>query len=170
MKTNKIKVKQKIASVTEITEKEIWKKDELDKVKEYILNKSKKQSPERKLRNELLSIQYKMEDYIQNSKTENEMDISDFFKLYLKALKIKQKEIAQVLEMQDSNLIKYLNGERGLSADFVMKISSFFHTKPELWFMVDIKNNLNQLRNENVQTRKYEKYDYKKMISNFTNS
>jgi plasmid maintenance system antidote protein VapI len=165
MKTKKIKTKGKVTGVTEITEKEIWKKDELDKVREYILKESKKQSPEQKLRNELLSIQFKMEDYIQNNEIENEMNLSDFFKLYLKVLHLKQNQIAEVLEMQDSNLIKYLNGDRGLNPDFVMKLSSFFHTKPELWYMVEIKNNLNKLKTENKQINKYKKYDYRKFVT-----
>ena len=93
MKTKKIKTKGKVTGVNEITEKEIWNKDELDKVREYILKESKKQSPEQKLRNELLSIQFKMEDYIQNNEIENEMNLSDFFKLYLKVLHLKQNQI-----------------------------------------------------------------------------
>lgn len=42
MKTKKIKTKGKVSRVNEITKKEIWNKDELDKVREYILKESKK--------------------------------------------------------------------------------------------------------------------------------
>jgi len=44
----------------------IWDKRETQKVRDYILTESKKQSTERRLRNELLSIQYKIEDNIEN--------------------------------------------------------------------------------------------------------
>lgn len=147
-----------------ITKKQIWNEEKVKKIKDYIIRESNKQSPEQILENELLSIQFKIEDYIINDQT-NEIHIADFFKQYLKILNIKQKTIAQVLEMQDSNLVKYLNGERGLNPDFVMKLSSFFHTKPELWYMVEIKNNLNKLKTEDKHNKKYRKYDYRNFAS-----
>jgi len=50
----------------EITAEQIWDSKGYDIVKEAIKKDSRSQSKERKLRNKLLSIQYKLEDLIKN--------------------------------------------------------------------------------------------------------
>ena len=155
---------QKASSVDELKESQIWDKDKMKKVREFILSESKKQSPERKLRNQLLSIQYLMQDYIERDKVEREMRILDFVRLYLKLLKISQKDLASCFEMKDTNLYKYLIGERKLNPDIVLKLSSFSNTQPELWYYIEIKNELDELRKEKEKIKQYKKYDYKKLI------
>jgi antitoxin HigA-1 len=149
----------------EIKESQIWNRDKMNKLREFILSESKKQSPEKKLRNEMLAIKYQMQEYIEKDNIENEMQILDFVKLYLKALKIKQTEFASNFEMKDSNLFKYLTGERKLNSDIVMKLSSFSHTQPELWYYLQIKNELFELRKEKEKMEKYKKYDYEKLTT-----
>ena len=150
---------------TEISEKEIWNSNKMNKINEFILNESAKQSSERKLRNELLSIKYQMQDYIEKDNVDSVLRILDFVKLYLKLLKISQKNLANLFEMKDSNLYKYLIGERKLNPDIVMKLSSFSHTQPELWYYIQTKNELSELRKEKSQFQKYKKYDYQNFIS-----
>jgi plasmid maintenance system antidote protein VapI len=157
---------RKKTSVKEIKENQIWNKEKLNRIREYILTESKKQSPERKLRNQLLSIQYLMQDYVSKEKVEGEMMIIDFVRLYLKLLGISQKDLASCFEMKDTNLYKYLIGERKLNADLVLKLSSFSHTRPELWYQIQIKNELNELRKEKNRLDEYKKkYDYKNLLS-----
>lgn len=48
----------------EIYISDIWNNNKQDKLRQFILLHSTKQTKERKLANELLSIQYKIEDYI----------------------------------------------------------------------------------------------------------
>ena len=43
----------------EIKESEIWSKDKMDKVKEFISERSKNQSFKRKLKNKWLSLKYR---------------------------------------------------------------------------------------------------------------
>jgi uncharacterized protein YpuA (DUF1002 family) len=50
---------------TEILPKDIWNEEKLNNVNEFIKNHSDNQSKERKIKNKLLSIQYKLEDYIE---------------------------------------------------------------------------------------------------------
>lgn len=144
---------------------EIWDKNKLDKLNKFILSESKKQSQERKIRNELLAIQFQIEDYIEKDKVERIMRIIDFVKLYLKALNISQRELANIFEMKDTNLYKYLIGDRKLNNDLVLKLSSFSHTQPEVWYFVQTKNDLIELRKERSKIKKYEKYDYQKTVS-----
>jgi addiction module HigA family antidote len=164
MNGQKNKKRKPSVATKELSESQIWSDDKMNKLKEFILTESKKQSPERKLRNELLSIKYQMQDYIAKDKVEREMQILDFVKLYLKLLKITQRELASAFEMKDTNLYKYLKGDRKLNPDIALKLSSFSHTQPELWYYIQTKNELYELRKEKDNLKKYQKYDYE----NFT--
>ncbi len=165
MKTQSNKEKKISATTVELEESKIWNDTKMKSLREFILTESKKQSPERKLRNDLLAIKYQMEDYIENENIENEMLILDFVKLYLKSLNITQRKLANVFEMKDTNLYKYLKGERKLNTDIVFKLSSFSHTPPELWYYIQTKNELYALRKKKTQFVRYKKYDYKNFIS-----
>ncbi len=148
----------------EIQFAEIWNDKKKEGIKEFIASHSANQSKERVLTNRLLSIQYKLEDYIQNeSESDDEvLKILDFVKMYLKALNLTKKKLATYFEMKDSNLQKYLSGERKLNAQVVLKLSAFSHTKPEYWYRVQVKNELIELKKENVVN--YQKYDYRNLV------
>ncbi|MEQ8240430.1 MAG: helix-turn-helix domain-containing protein [Cyclobacteriaceae bacterium] len=149
---------------TEILPNDLWNDKKLKNINKFIKDHSEKQSKERKIRNKLLSIEYRLEDYIERDDVEESevLDILDFVKMYLKALQITKKELAEYFGMKDGNLHMYLTGKRKLNTDVVLKISSFSHTKPEYWYRVQVKNDLLKLKEE--KTKEYEKYDYKKLI------
>lgn len=157
--------KEKTLAIDELKESQIWDDDKMNQISQYILSESKKQSKERKLINELLSIKYQIQDYIENENIEKEMRILDFVKLYLRLLNITQRELATLFKMKDTNLYKYLIGERKLNLDLVFKLSSFSNTPPELWYYIQTKNELNELRKEKEKLKEYEKYDYKNIVS-----
>lgn len=148
----------------EVEASQIWESNKMKAIGQYILSESQKQSIERKLRNELLAIQFQIEDYIENDKIESKMRILDFVKLYLRTLKISQKDLANIFEMKDTNLYKYLIGDRKLNSDLVFKLSYFSNTPPEIWYYIQTKNDLNDLAKEKEIVRKYEKYDYRKTV------
>lgn len=150
---------------TDILPKDIWNDEKINNINEFIKNHSDNQSKERKIRNKLLSIQYKLEDYIEkdNIKENEVLDILDFVKMYLKALDITKRDLAKYFGMRDSNLHKYLTGKRKLNPEVVLKISSFSRTKPEYWYRVQVKNEIVKLKKEN--TKDYDKYDYEKLLS-----
>jgi plasmid maintenance system antidote protein VapI len=93
------------------------------------------------------------------------MRLVDFVKLYLKLLKITQRDLASAFEMKDSNLYKYLIGERKLNPDIVLKLSSFSHTQPELWYYIQTKNELHELGKEKDKINKYKKYNFENFVS-----
>lgn len=149
----------------EIQINEIWNDKKRNELKDFIAVNSAKQSKERMLTNKLLSIQYKLEDYIQNENDDEEViKILDFVKMYLKALNLTKKKLATYFEMRDSNLQKYLSGERKLNAELVLKLSAFSHTKPEHWYRVQVKNELLELKKEKHKVSDYQKYDYKNLV------
>lgn len=144
---------------------DIWNAKKKEDLKKFISTQSQKQSKERLLHNRLLSIQYKLEDYInENAVDKQELRILDFVKMYLKALNITKNSLAQYFEMEPSNLHKYLTGERRMNAELAMKLSSFSHTKPEYWFSIQIKNELNKLRQEKNNLDEYKRFDYKNLV------
>ncbi len=148
----------------EIDYKDVWNDDKKE-LKDFILSQSKKQSKERILTNKLLSIQYRMEDYITNDGEEmEELRVIDFVKMYLKVLNITKKNLAHYFDMEDSNLHKYLVGDRKINAELAMKLSSFSHTKPEQWFGIQIKNDLKKLKREKKGLEAYQKYDFKNLV------
>ena len=149
----------------EIQFEEIWNDKKKEELKEFITSHSANQSKERLLTNKLLSIQYKLEDYIQNESDEEDvLKVLDFVKMYLKVLNLTKKKLATYFEMRDSNLQKYLSGERKLNAEVVLKLSAFSHTKPEHWYRVQVKNELIELKKEKQKVVNYQKYDYRNLV------
>jgi antitoxin HigA-1 len=147
----------------EITEDDLWNADKTDGLKAFIAAESAKQSPEQQLRNEFLAIRYQMQDYIEQNKVKKGMRLLDFVKQYLSVLGLTQKELASGFGMKDTNLYKYLIGERKLNSDIALKLGSFSHTPPELWYSIQIKNELLELGQAKI--KEYEKYDYKNLMA-----
>jgi len=149
----------------EILPTEIWNNKKINAISDIVKTHSENQSKEKKISFKLLAIQYKLEEYIERDdiKESEVLDILHFVKMYLKALDITKKELANHFGMSDSNLHKYLTGERKLNSDVVLKISSFFHTEPEHWYKLQLKNEMVKLNKE--KTKDYEQYDYKKLLS-----
>jgi antitoxin HigA-1 len=148
----------------EIEITEIWNDEKKNALKDFIIVHSQKQSKERKLRNELLAIQYQIEDYIETKNTSDKLRVLDFVKLYLKTFNVTQRRLAHLFEMKDSNLHKYLIGERKLNTNIVLKLSSFSHLSPEYWLRVEVKNELIEITKEKERSEEYQKYDYRNLL------
>lgn len=150
---------------TEIKIEDVWNEKKKSDLKKFIDSESAKQSEEQILTNKLLAVQYKLEDYIQNEQeTDEVLQILDFVKMYLKALNITKKKLANHFEIQDSNLHKYLTGERKLNPEIVLKLSAFSNTKPEHWYRIQVKNELLEMKKEKRKIADYQKYSYRNII------
>jgi len=143
-----------------------WDTDKLSRIESFIIQESKKQSEERILRNNMLSVQYQIEDYLEseNIGLDKTLEIEYFVKLYLNEMNLTQTKFAQAIEIQPSNLYKYLKGTRKLNADLALKFSYFFNTTPEMWIMIQVKNEILQVKMESGNSRKYKKYDFRKVL------
>ena len=154
-----------MARIKEIQASAIWNEDKMTELKSFIRSQSQKQTQERKLKNELLAIQYQIEDYIENEHIIEKKTILDFVKMYLKVFNATQKSLANLFEMQDSNLHKYLTEGRKLNPSIVLKLSAFSRTNPEYWLRIEVKNELFEVAKEKEQGNKYAKYDYKNLLA-----
>ncbi len=143
-----------------------WSSEKLAETDEIAKEIADMRTPEMKLKNRMLSIRYRMEEYLQNEaiKDDDLMSLDIWLKDYLKALNLTQKRFAELIENQDGNLKKYLIGERRFSTDLAMKFGHFFHTKPDLWLNIQIKNDVLSLNKKKETAAKYEKYDYEKAV------
>lgn len=143
-----------------------WSDEKLSKIKAFVRNQSNKRNPERKLKNEMLTIKYQMEAYLDDKdiKANGLCTLETFLGYYLETLNLTFKKFATSIDMTDGNLKKYLSGDRKFSIDLAMKFAHFFHTTPDLWLKVQIKNQLIELNTNKVQTKKYRKYNYEKAL------
>jgi len=143
-----------------------WSKEKLAETDEIAKEIAGNRTPEMKLKNRMLSIRYRMEEYLQNQeiKDDNLVSLDLWLKDYLKALNLTQKRFSELIENRDGNLKKYLIGERRFSTDLAMKFGHFFHTKPDLWLNIQIKNDVLSLNKKKETATKYEKYDYEKAM------
>ncbi|TZF85722.1 transcriptional regulator (plasmid) [Pedobacter sp. BS3] len=148
----------------EIQVTDIWNEGKRKSLSDFILSHSQKQTREQKIRNELLAIKYQIEDYITSENTAVKLEILDFVKLYLKTFNITQRKLADLFEMQNSNLHKYLTGERKLNSALVLKLSSFSHIGPEYWLRIEVKNELIEINKEKAKNKDYRKYDYRNLL------
>lgn len=144
-----------------------WSKDKFDAIQKLIKSETEKKSNKERLEVELRSIQYLMEDYVERNeiKDAEKKSVETFVKLFLDALDIKFKKFALSIDTTDGNLKKYVSGERRLNTNLALKFAHFFHTQPDLWLKVQMKNELEELEKEKEKVSRYRKYDYEKLIS-----
>lgn len=143
-----------------------WSAEKLANTKALVKTLAAKRSPERVLRNELLAIQYKMEEYAETDEKliTKPIPLENFLNAYLEALGISFRKFATAIDSNDANLKKYISGERKFNTDLARKFGSFFHTSPVTWMKVYQLNDLIKLRREKV-ARRYDKYDFRKVVA-----
>jgi antitoxin HigA-1 len=143
-----------------------WSEKDIAELKAQSREITRNRSSEQKLKNELMAIRYEMEEYLDNdSPTNKPLTIEKAISDYLEVLNLPFRKFALCLDTTDGNLRKYLSGERKFNKDLALKFASFFHTSPELWLLLQLKNELMELKKEKKQVKRYEKYDYRKALA-----
>jgi len=125
-----------------------------DQFQALLLNKKKDQTEAQRRNVELVSLKFKMEDYL-TSKTNDEFKLpGDFLKAYLKALKIKQNKFAEYIGLRPSNLNKIIKGERPLNSEMALILGRIFNQDPMIWLEIQTKNELMKLSKSKSQKLK----------------
>ncbi|RYE59617.1 MAG: hypothetical protein EOP48_00270 [Sphingobacteriales bacterium] len=124
-----------------------------------------KRSPERLVRNQMLAVLYRLEEYIeQENHSGSEIYTIEYFVTeFIKVLNLNKSQFASYLDTDLSNLNKYLKGQRTFSTELAMKLSHFFNTPVDVWLKVQLKNDLSELYKAE-KSHKYDKYDYRKVL------
>lgn len=140
-----------------------WTEAEVGEFQFLAKDNANQRRDEQKIKNELMAIRYEVEEYINDNRAKP-LTIEKVVSDYLDVLNLSFRKFAINLDTTDSNLRKYLSGERKFNADLAMKFSCFFHTPAEIWLQLQLKNELSELKKEKKQVRHYERYDYRKAI------
>jgi len=147
-------------------ESRTWTDTDIAKLKAQARELASKRSLEQRIQNEMAAIRYEMEEYIANSDhPSRKITLEKVVNQYLDILDLSFRKFAMSLDTTDGNLKKYLSGERRFNTELALKFGHFFHTEPELWLQVQLKNELFELKTEKRQMKRYRKYDYKKIVT-----
>lgn len=136
--------------------------DSFNEFQAILLNKSKERSIEQKRNIELLSLKFRMEDYLKSEGHDVKL-AGEFLKLYLKTLRIKQNKFAKYVGLNPTNLSKLISGERPINYEFALILGKIFNSDPMLWIEIQAKNELNKLKN--ARSKKYPKYSLNDLIT-----
>jgi addiction module HigA family antidote len=117
-----------------------------------LMKKVQERTPEQVQELELLSIKYKMEDYLTSTDVE-ELSVGYFIQLILEKLGIKQYQFAEYLRMKPSNLNKVIKGERPINYDLALIFGRLFNNDPMLWIEIQAKSAM--LKMEKTDQKRY---------------
>lgn len=127
-----------------------------------IIEHAKNQSSEDKIRYKLISLKLQMETYISREEVNEKIDVGEFLKKHLKAINIKNKQFANYIEVEESNLSSIINGRRKINIDTAFKLGQLFNINPNLWLLIQSKNELLEIDKE--KRKKYQKYKLKDLL------
>lgn len=122
--------------------------------------------PQDILKHQMHSVLSRLEAYIQDQDLYKrkvytvEFFVSDFCKV----LGLTKTQFAACIDIDISNLNKYLKGQRTLNTELAMKLAYFFNTPIDIWLKLQLKNDLILVRKQASLLGKYDKYDYKKVL------
>lgn len=122
------------------------------KIKEHFKKQSKKQL----LDNDLLSLRFQMESYLEKD-NDVIIEVGWFLKKFINALGIKNKLFAEYLGFKESNLSALFKGKRKINIDLALKLGAIFNIDPSLWIHIQSKNELIRMEEENKN--EYRKYN-----------
>jgi len=147
-----------------LTEQMDTTSDEFIRFQALLLKKSRAQSEEQKLKNQLMGLQFQMEDYLNSTGfKQGKLKLAgEFLRSFLDTLNIKQKNFAAYIEIRPSNLSKMLNGERPINPETALKLEKIFHTRAIIWLEIQSKNELIQL--SKIKNKELKKYSLNNLI------
>jgi addiction module HigA family antidote len=114
------------------------------------------QAEETKIRTEIRSISFQMKDYLADENPPEIRTVGWFLNELIKSVQVKNKDFADYIGTQPSNLSALLNDTRRLNIELALKLSGIFHIDPALWLHIQSKNDLLQMAGKrNSKLQKY---------------
>ena len=112
--------------------------------------------------NQLFSIRFQMESYLDTAQPEQLKGAGRFLEEFIAVLKIKKKAFAEYIDYKESNLSAIFSGKRKINTDLAIKFGEIFNVDPVIWLHIQNKNELIETLKENKS--KYEKYKLKDLL------
>lgn len=131
-------------------------------LRKAIVEHAKNQSPEERIKIELFSLKLQMESYINREAPKEVINAGEFLRQHLKAIKVKNKAFAKYIDLEESNLSSIIKGRRKINTDLAFILGQIFNLDPNLWLLIQSKNELLQVDKKRVQ--KYKKYKLEELL------
>ncbi len=112
--------------------------------------------------NQLLSIRFQMESYLNRENPEELIQAGKFLEELVEALKIKKKSFAEYIDYKESNLSAIFKGRRKINTDLAIKFGEIFRVDPVIWLHIQSKNELLEIIDKDKE--KYEKYKLEDLL------
>ena len=127
-----------------------------------VIEHSKQQILGEKLKYALISVQFQMKRYASIKEPKNIIHAGEFLKMYLKAIGVNNKSFANFIEIKESNLSAIMKNKRKISLDLAYKLGYTFNSNPNLWLLIQSKNELLKINQEKKSS--YQKYNLEKLL------
>lgn len=139
--------------------------EEYKALKLAINSRSEAFSKEEKIKIQLLALKLRMQDYVKQEQPASVTGVGGFLREHLEVIGVKQKDFARYTGIEETNLSAILNGRRKINSDFAIKLGQIFKADSNLWLMIQNKNELIQLvEEEGVEYGKFGLEDLLKSI------
>jgi addiction module HigA family antidote len=137
--------------------------EDLELFHNIIKEKFNSQSPEEKFRNILISIRFKMEEYLESNNPSKLINVGYFIQEILDSLNIKSKNFAEYLNLKPSNFTSLIKGHRKLNVELALKLGAIFkEIPPQIWVNLQIKNELLKIKKE--KSKEFKNYSLKALL------
>ncbi|MEZ4849277.1 MAG: HigA family addiction module antitoxin [Bacteroidia bacterium] len=123
---------------------------------------AKEQSKEDKINYKLISLRLQMETYISEKSHEQIKTVGYFLREFINSLNIRNKDFANFIEIEESNLSSILNDKRKIHTELAFILGMVFNVDPNIWLMIQNKNDL--LGIEGVKDDRFKRFKLENLL------
>ena len=135
---------------------------EFKELQKIIKSRSKELAESEIVANQLLSLRFQMESYLEKDDPKEVIQAGEFLEEFVDAIKIKKKDFAEYIEYKESNLSAIFKGRRKINIDLAIKFGEIFRVDPVIWLHIQSKNELQEIIERDKE--RYEKYKLEDLL------
>ena len=135
---------------------------EFKELQRLIKERSSEQDDFEKIQNQLLSLRFRMESYLNDDNPKELIQAGRFLEEFVDVLNIKKKVFAKYIDYKESNLSGIFKGKRKINTDLAIKFGEIFKVDPAIWLHIQSKNELSEIIERD--RAKYKKYTLKDLL------
>lgn len=135
---------------------------EFKELQKLIKSRSKELAESEMVANQLLSLRFQMESYLEKDDPKEVRQAGEFLEEFVDAIKIKKKDFAEYIEYKESNLSAIFKGRRKINIDLAIKFGEIFRVDPVIWLHIQSKNELLEIIERDKE--RYEKYKLEDLL------
>ena len=135
---------------------------EFKELQKIIKSRSKELAESEIVANQLLSLRFQMESYLEKDDPKEVIQAGEFLEEFVDAIKIKKKDFAEYIEYKESNLSAIFKGRRKINIDLAIKFGEIFRVDPVIWLHIQSKNELLEIIERDKE--RYEKYKLEDLL------